>query len=1074
MVYEPFDYGAPSQFVGTTLNALGTNGADDGVLGTYQLLGGSASNANIVSGSLSGSLPSTGNAISVQANHRGRQIIDRTTPEFLSSGIVDGNGLLGADGTSLYGSVLMQDTRSNKAPFMGLELAIGNSGNRSIVIGDEEKVTSYDKNNGGGVLGTIPLVEAGTTAVQEIIFRFDFGASDADTFTLIDPITLQDVPGVLTGDFEFSTFHWTAFSGSDPVLFDEFRLGTALEDVTDTSVFTAAIDRSTGALTISNAGGRAVSVIGYTVKSDVGALDQTEWNSIAQNGDADSGGSLDGDDVWIELSDPSINTDLSELQVGGAGPQDGVSIQVGQTIHLGNVWFPAFTEDVELELLLNDRSLETVTINFTGTTVMGDFDRDTDVDGTDLLEWQQGFDKPYGAAELTAWQGAYGNTSSLVAASQSVPEPSSLLLLILGGIGFLQTSRSGTSTTRYQARPFGASSKKYAFARIGAYAVALLVLGVAGSVIAQTPAAPILSSYQLELDTFATHTEFQPGNGSNPIGVGDQFGAIDVTAPKDGSGRVFVSTQPGKILSYDSAGNSLGNFLDLSTTTATTGFTNNNGSSAFRGLMYFDFHPDFAVQGAAGEGKIYTGYAVNSSFDNGGVNADYRIQDFQNRPGSNQYAIAEWEVNASGTAIDTSSFREVYRYQTEGSNPHGLGEIAFNPNAQPGDADYGLLYAAVADGNANGNGAPATGYLQELDNPFGKIIRINPLANGPDDYSVPSSNPFFGQAGVAEEIYALGFRDQQTFSFAKDSNDENILITFDIGAAEREEVSLVRAGGNYGWERFEGTLDFDPTVSLAPESPIHSPPVLEYVHNNVTGGFAIIGGLLVSDPTEPSFTDKVIFSDLPNGKLFYADYNEMLIAEANGTQAQIFQVDQFTVDGSVVTEDGTANGGLDGLISFEDVYQASRGDARFGTDEAGNVYIVTKQSGAIYKTGLLATPDTTQLLNGILGDVNQDGVVSGDGTGSIATDDISAFRAGWLSNPLSNSFDQFQNGDMNLDGATNLLDALILHDAFENAGTSLSLGSLLHALTVPEPSAFAVIMCGVLLCGFRLGRNKRR
>lgn len=257
------------------------------------------------------------------------------------------------------------------------------------------------------------------------------------------------------------------------------------------------------------------------------------------------------------------------------------------------------------------------------------------------------------------------------------------------------------------------------------------------------------------------------------------------------------------------------------------------------------------------------------------------------------------------------------------------------------------------DGNAAGNSNPASGYLQNLDNPYGKTIRINPLedtANG-KAFSVPSSNPFVGQAGAAEEIYALGFRDQQTFSFGQDRNGANVLVTIDIGASQREEISLVRPGGNYGWERFEGTVDLNPGVALALGTH-HSPPVAEYVHSAATGGFAIIGGLRVSDP---NFLDQVVFSDLSNGKLFFVDYDALLQAEIDGDQAQIFEINNFTKDGTIVMELGVGISSNDiNQLTFEDVYGAPRGDARFGTDEAGNVYIVSKQSGEIFRTGWFA------------------------------------------------------------------------------------------------------------------------
>ena len=42
-----------------------------------------------------------------------------------------------------------------------------------------------------------------------------------------------------------------------------------------------------------------------------------------------------------------------------------------------------------------------------------------------------------------------------------------------------------------------------------------------------------------------------------------------------------------------------------------------------------------------------------------------------------------------------------------------------------------------------------------------------------------------------------------------------------------------------------------------------------------------------------------------------------------------------------------------GLAGVLDGVAGGRGDARFGVDEVGNVFIVTKQSGIIYGTGLV-------------------------------------------------------------------------------------------------------------------------
>ncbi|TWU22709.1 beta strand repeat-containing protein [Bythopirellula polymerisocia] len=65
----------------------------------------------------------------------------------------------------------------------------------------------------------------------------------------------------------------------------------------------------------------------------------------------------------------------------------------------------------------------------------GDFDNDGDVDGRDFLVWQR---NP-GIGNLTDWQANYG--TPLVAASNAVPEPTSLVLLLVSGLGLAQRRR---------------------------------------------------------------------------------------------------------------------------------------------------------------------------------------------------------------------------------------------------------------------------------------------------------------------------------------------------------------------------------------------------------------------------------------------------------------------------------------------------------------------------------------------------------------------------------------------------------------------------------------------------------
>lgn len=67
----------------------------------------------------------------------------------------------------------------------------------------------------------------------------------------------------------------------------------------------------------------------------------------------------------------------------------------------------------------------------------GDFDGDGDVDGRDFLSWQRGVSPtPFSAADLATWQGAYNGGA--LAAVNTVPEPTALLLLLMGVVGLAQ------------------------------------------------------------------------------------------------------------------------------------------------------------------------------------------------------------------------------------------------------------------------------------------------------------------------------------------------------------------------------------------------------------------------------------------------------------------------------------------------------------------------------------------------------------------------------------------------------------------------------------------------------------
>src|SRR5690606_27344671 len=86
-------------------------------------------------------------------------------------------------------------------------------------------------------------------------------------------------------------------------------------------------DRETGAITLKNnaVGQGDFKILGYTITSEYGALDQSGWKSIANNYDVGNPGAIDNE-AWTILSDGGSPTDLSEFVFSG----DGATIAAGQ------------------------------------------------------------------------------------------------------------------------------------------------------------------------------------------------------------------------------------------------------------------------------------------------------------------------------------------------------------------------------------------------------------------------------------------------------------------------------------------------------------------------------------------------------------------------------------------------------------------------------------------------------------------------------------------------------------------------------------------------------------------------
>jgi len=340
---------------------------------------------------------------------------------------------------------------------------------------------------------------------------------------------------------------------------------------------------------------------------------------------------------------------------------------------------------------------------------------------------------------------------------------------------------------------------------------------------------------------------------------------VDLVPVNDGSGRLFIVEQGGRIKILQNGQIKNTPFLDIS---------NQIMAGGEQGLLGLAFHPGFNNPTSPGFRRLYT-YSTQTP---NGV-SDFTVP-MTGTPDS-RCVVTEWQVSLGDPdVVDLGTRRDVIRIAHPQAN-HNAGKIAFRPSD-------GYLYIAIGDGgNANDVGAghtPNLGNGQDTSNLLGKILRIDPLAPGqnggsPDPissntlYRIPASNPFVGTAG-RDEIYAYGFRNPYRFSFDPVTDR---LIVGDVGQDSIEEVDIVQSGRNYGWNQKEGSFLFNPangavTADPSPDRALVG-PVLEYDHDD---GISVIGGFVYRGTAIPALTGRYVFGDyaLPSassGRLFHGD-----------------------------------------------------------------------------------------------------------------------------------------------------------------------------------------------------------
>jgi glucose/arabinose dehydrogenase len=329
------------------------------------------------------------------------------------------------------------------------------------------------------------------------------------------------------------------------------------------------------------------------------------------------------------------------------------------------------------------------------------------------------------------------------------------------------------------------------------------------------------------------------------------------TAPA-GDSRLFIVEQGGLIKILQNGTVLPTPFLDLA------GSVNTEGE---RGLLGMAFDPNFASNG-----RFYVDYIDKTTLDT---------------------VVATYQVNAAQPNVADAASRQTVLTvpQPEFAN-HKAGWIGFRPG------ETGNLYIATGDGGFRDD---PQNRAQNLSDNLGKILRVDVssdhLPNDPTryGYAIPAGNLTEGNP----EIYAYGLRNPFRNSFDRENGTFYI---GDVGQNAREEIDIGVAGANYGWRRFEGTLENFPN-----DPPIanHTPPIFEY--NHTADGGSVIGGYVYRGSEIPGLEGTYFFADFVNDTVMSFRFTGSGITDLTDRTAELLSPTGISGNITSFAEDASGN-----------------------------------------------------------------------------------------------------------------------------------------------------------------------
>jgi glucose/arabinose dehydrogenase len=284
----------------------------------------------------------------------------------------------------------------------------------------------------------------------------------------------------------------------------------------------------------------------------------------------------------------------------------------------------------------------------------------------------------------------------------------------------------------------------------------------------------------------------------------------------DGSGRLFVAEQAGRIRIVRNGQTLTRPFLDISDRVNCCGE---------RGLLGLAFPPGFADKR-----RFYVYYTAASG----------------------NLTISRFQVSGDPDLADPSSETVLLNIDHHQFENHNGGHLAFGPKD-------GYLYIGTGDGGGGGDTLESGQNLAAL---LGKLLRID-VESGVSPYSIPSTNPFVNQKDARPEVWAYGLRNPWRFTFDRANGD---LYIGDVGQEDWEEVDYQPGssggGENYGWNRMEGNHCF---FQEDCSSEGLTMPIAEHSHQE---GCSVTGGYVYRGTRFPAMQGFYFYGDYCNGRMW--------------------------------------------------------------------------------------------------------------------------------------------------------------------------------------------------------------